>query len=344
MFTSDEGRALISGLEETSSALLAEFAGLDEEDAGAAPEADPSLAREGEGWSVKQLIAHVSEIERDLIEEALQIAGGPGVTVGHPLGALWGEAQRDANDRPFDEIVEESKTVHAWTLEQLESLTDADLEIDGTHRGSGPTTVLSALSIVVGHRRSHIFQARSNLVSLRGHREGRSPEEAYSVTGDGVPTVLLIDAAASRWDAVAAALSANGYGVVQYHFGPQTSDIDRLRGELSIDELWIGGSGFGAVDACKYVIAHPDRVNGLVMANMPILPFYRDRPDDFSAVTVPTLTLVGENYVQVERARERATEFADGTVLVIDDSGRDLPGEQPDAVAAAIGDFVPARS
>jgi len=93
-------------------------------------------------------------------------------------------------------------------------------------------------------------------------------------------------------------------------------------------------------DACKYAIMHSDRSAGLLMANMPALPFHRDRSDDFSAVTVPALTLIGANHPQHDRIQDRAGEFAAGRVVVIDEAGRDLPGEQPEAVAAAIRDFL----
>lgn len=345
MFTGTDGRGLANGLDETARAMLADFLELDEADAQAAPDADEWAIREGEDWSVKQLVAHVSEIERDLVTEAMGIVGKPGLTVGKPAGTFWGEAQGHANDRPLSQIMEEFETVHAWTLEQIEALTDDDLTSAATHRGSGPTTVLTMLTGVVGHRRMHNFQGRSNLISLRGRREGRSPAEAYSVTGDGDTAIMLVDAPTSRWAPAAEALAAEGYRVVQHHFAACSSDIERLRDELEIGELWIGGTGSGAVDACKYAIMHADQIAGLLMANMPALPFHRDRPDDFSAVTVPALTLIGADHPQRDRVQERAGEFAASRVVVIDEAGRDLPGEQPEAVAGAIRDFLtaPAR-
>ncbi len=340
MFTGTEGRALASGLVETAQAMIADFQDLDEADAQAAPDADEWAIKEGEDWSVKQLVAHLSEIERDLVTEAMGIVGNPGLTVGQPAGTFWGEAQGHANDRPLSQIIEEFETVHALTLEQIDTLTDDDLTNAATHRGSGPATVLTMLTGVVGHRRMHNFQGRSNLISLRGRRDGRSPDEAYSVTGDGASAILLIDAPTSRWAPAADALATEGYRVVQYHFAACSSDVERLRDELDIGELWIGGTGSGAVDACKYAIMHSDRSAGLLMANMPALPFHRDRSDDFSAVTVPALTLIGANHPQHDRIQDRAGEFAAGRVVVIDEAGRDLPGEQPEAVAAAIRDFL----
>ena len=344
MLSSAEGKELISGLEETARSLATDFGDLDDDDAGQCPESDEWSIREGQDWSVKQLFAHVAEIESGLVDEALEIAARPAATIGRPPGALWGEAQRAANDRTLRDILEQCQSVHRATLERVKALSDDDLPKKGTHLGSGPATVLSSLTVVVGHRRMHIFQARSNLLSLRARRDGRVPTEAYSVRGDSGPWLLLIDGNTSRWDAVASELGSSGYRVVQYRFVAQSADIERLRAELGIGDLWIAGAAGGAVDACKYAVVHGDRLAGLVMANMGILPFYRDRPDDLSAVRMPALTLIGENYVQRDRVRERAAGFSNGSVLVMAGVGRDIPGEQPAAVIGAIRDFVRAHT
>jgi hypothetical protein len=340
LFSDTPGTDLIAGLKETSASLISEFEQLDEADAGETPGFDEWAIREGEDWSVKQLIAHLTEIERDLVTEAVEFAGHPGGEIGQPVGTLWGSAQNVANERPMTAIVDAFQEVHEWTLNQLAPLTDEDLKKEATHRAMGTTTVLTALSGVLGHRRMHLFQARSNLVSLQGHRDGRSPEGQYSVYGDGELTVLLVDSGTSHWDPISTALAADGARVVQHHFVAQSSDVERLREELDVGELVIGGTASGAVDACKYAIVHSDQIRGLIMANMPILRFYRDRPDDFSAVNKPTLSLVGANHPQTELVKQRAAEFAQHRLVVIDDAGRDLPGEQPDAMIAAIKEFL----
>jgi len=202
-------------------------------------------------------------------------------------------------------------------------------------------TVLSSLMVVLGHRRGHVFQNRSNLISLRARQAGQVPVEAYTVTGDGGPAILALGAAASKWDPVIAMLG-DGYRVVHYKFAALPQTIEQLRRDLDLRDFWIAGTASGAVDVCKFAFAHPEHLAGLVLVNLPILPFSRDgRPDDFSTITVPTLTLVGEGYPQAVRAQERGRQFPNGRVVLVSGAGRDVPREQPAAVAEAIRGFVP---
>jgi pimeloyl-ACP methyl ester carboxylesterase len=230
--------------------------------------------------------------------------------------------------------------VNQQTMERLASLADDDLPKQGTHRGYGPVTVQSSLMIVLSHRRGHVFQSHSNIVSLRAQREGRVPSEAYTVAGSG-PTIVLLDAASSRWDAVAPLLAGSGYRVAQYKYAALPPDIEQLRNDLGADELWLAGTATGAIDAVKYALVHPRRTAGLVMVNMPLLPFWRDRADDFSSVTMPALTLAGEQHPHAGRLQERGNQFSGNRSAVIPGAGRDVPREQPQAVADAIRSFVP---
>lgn len=332
MFTSAEGRELMRGLEETGHALAAQFSLLDETTAAASPE--------GEEWSVKQNIAHISETEPGLVEEALAIAAQPGSLVGHPPGALWGEAQYTANGRPLGDLIREFETVNRETLRRVAALADDDLTKPGRHRGYGDVTVHSTLMVVLQHRRAHLFQNHSDLISLRARQEGRVPAEAYTVTGDGGPVLLLLEAAASRWDPVVGLLS-DGYRTVHYKFAALPGDIERLCGDLELGKVWVAGTAGGATDAYKFALTHPERPAGLVLVNLSILPLARDgRPDDFDSVAVPTLSIVGAGHPHAVYMQERGRQFPRGRVVVVPGAGRDVPREQPEAVAQAIRDFV----
>src|SRR5262249_25686741 len=153
--------------------------------------------------------------------------------------------------------------------------------------------------------------------------------EAYTVIGDGGPALLLLDAAASMWDPVIAAMG-NGYRVIHYTLAALPQTIEQLRRDLNLSDFWIAGTASGAIDACKYAFAHPGHLAGLVLVTLPTLPFSRDgRPDDFGRITVPTLTLVGEGYPQAAQAQERGRQFPNGRVVVVSGAWRDVPGEQP---------------
>jgi hypothetical protein len=333
MLSSPAGRELIQGLEETGKALVSEFIELDDVAAGESPEPDE--------WSAKQNLAHLAEIEPGLVAEALSIITNPDTTIGHPPGTLWGEAQDTANSRPIADLVREFDAVNAQTLERLALLNDEDLSRPGKHRGVGDVTVQGALLVVLAHRRGHLFQHRSNMVGLRGRQAGRMPADAYSIVGEGEPTLVLVDAAASKWGPVATELS-RGQRVVHVRVGALPSTLEQLRRDLNLREFWLGGVASSAVDACKYAFAYPERLAGLVLVNLSVLPMSRDgRPDDFSAIRAPTLTLVGEGYPQATLAQERGRQFSNGRTAVVSGAGRDVPREQPAAVTEAIRSFVP---
>jgi hypothetical protein len=294
-----------------------------------------------EDWSIKQSIAHISETEPGLVEEALELVTRPGATIGHPPGALWGEAHRTANERPLAEIIAEFEAVNRGTLARVAALTDEALTKPGTHLGYGPVTVLSTLMVVLQHRRSHIFQNASNLISLQRQREEHVPRDAYADSGGSGPAVLLLDGGASRWDPVVPSL-ADGYRVLHYRYAALAGDIDQLCRDLDLRRPWIAGAASGAVDACKYALLHPDQVGGLVLVNLSILPFSRDgSPDDFSGITAPTLHIVGATHPNARQMEERGRQFPNGRVVVLPAAGRDVPREQPAAVAEAIRAFMP---
>jgi len=225
----------------------------------------------------------------------------------------------------------------------LSVLTDADLTRRGKHHGLGDVTVQSALMIVLAHRRGHLLQYRSNLISLRARQDGRVPSEAYVMTSVWGPTLVLLDSASSNWDPVINTLS-NEFRIFNYKYAAVPATIEQLRQDLDLRDFWLAGIASGAIDACKYAFAYHDRLAGLVLVNMPVLPFSRDgEPDDFGRIRVPTLTLIGEGYPQVALAQERGREFPNGRIVVVSGSGRDVPREQPDAVADAICTFIPRR-
>src|SRR5262249_12709299 len=129
--------------------------------------------------------------------------------------------------------------------ERLNALTDADLSRPGKHLSFGNVTVQSTLMVVLGHRRGHLFQHRSNLVAMRAQHDGRVPAEAYAISGAGGPTLVLLDAVASKWDPVVAALGGD-YRIVQVKVAAFTTTLEQLRRDLNLDELWLAGMASSA--------------------------------------------------------------------------------------------------
>lgn len=82
------------------------------------------------GWSVKDVVAHVTWSEREMVGVLRQMA-----LVGSPLWALDQDARNaivyaENRDRDLDEVLSEEQRVYGELLPLLEGVTDEDL-VDG---------------------------------------------------------------------------------------------------------------------------------------------------------------------------------------------------------------------
>jgi pimeloyl-ACP methyl ester carboxylesterase len=105
----------------------------------------------------------------------------------------------------------------------------------------------------------------------------------YIEAGTGVPLILIHGLAddASIWDSVIPALSARfrvialdqiGFGrsdkpLLNYRVSTFVDFLDGFMTELKIERAWLIGNSLGGWVAAAFALAHPDRVEGLVLSD-----------------------------------------------------------------------------
>ena len=114
---------LIETLKQSRAALLAALDGLDNESM-----LEPALAN---GWSVKDLLAHLSAWEAQLITLLYQAAHGQTPTTIHfrqasidETNARW---EAENRERPLEQVLSDFRAIRAQTVRRLEPFSEADL-------------------------------------------------------------------------------------------------------------------------------------------------------------------------------------------------------------------------
>lgn len=114
---------LIEGLEKGRQEFLTSIEGLTAEQL-----TEPGVAGE---WSVKDILAHVSRWEAELIALLFQAQQGrQPVTAqfsAEPVDELNARWYRDARDRPFDRVLSDFYAVRQQTIKRVQAFSDKDL-------------------------------------------------------------------------------------------------------------------------------------------------------------------------------------------------------------------------
>ncbi len=87
---------------------------------------EPAMAN---GWSVKDVLAHITAWEAELIRALVQIAGGqkPRLSAGPDYDKMNAEIYAEQKDRPLDLVLGDFRTILPQILRRLEPFTDGDL-------------------------------------------------------------------------------------------------------------------------------------------------------------------------------------------------------------------------
>jgi len=105
-------------------------------------------------WTVKDTLQHIIDTERIFAYRALRIARGDrSPLVGYEQDDYVGPAK--ANDRPFEEMIEDYKLCRANTISMFKSFDDQMLKQIGIASG-GPMSARAAGYIIVGHELHHM--------------------------------------------------------------------------------------------------------------------------------------------------------------------------------------------
>jgi len=114
---------LIDTLNQSRAVLLETLEGLEDESM-----LEPALAN---GWSVKDLLAHLTAWEAQLITLLYQVASGQTPTTIHfrqasidETNARW---EKENRERPLEQVLADFRAIRAQTIRRLESFGEADL-------------------------------------------------------------------------------------------------------------------------------------------------------------------------------------------------------------------------
>lgn len=147
----DEQRWLLKALREAAHELASQLWGLDEEDLRWRPSED--------GWSLKEIAAHLRDCEEHFLRslEAIAHQDAP------RLRAFDADAlvlERDYRDLKLDDVLERFEYCRHRSVNLLWSLADEDWQRTGLHPYRGPVSIAQLAREQSEHDLEHLWQAR----------------------------------------------------------------------------------------------------------------------------------------------------------------------------------------
>lgn len=130
--------------------LLDQISGLADEALGRRPE-------EGE-WSVVEVLAHLPDVDRHWLEQALLIRDNPDHIFVHFDDERWKRNHPAVRQIPLDVILRAMQGTHEAVLETLLRMTESDLARTARHPRGIPYTVRDVFLRYPAHDRNHAEQ------------------------------------------------------------------------------------------------------------------------------------------------------------------------------------------
>ena len=165
----DEIRELFDKIASQRKSLLDVLSSISDKDATVKPK-DKGTGEEGDGWSVKQQIAHLIHAEPTWIEWADSILTNPGAVVGQePVedgdSQIFLNDLDIANEHPLEFWVDKLNQNRLDNINLIESMNlDSQDKIlsSGKHRIFGDMNVIQFLRAIYRHDRMHLDQILGN--------------------------------------------------------------------------------------------------------------------------------------------------------------------------------------
>lgn len=121
-------------------------------------------AAQAEGWTVRQILAHLADAERGLLGQARRVAEGKDGVPADFDRERWnrGAVRRKASvEAPV--LLHEIQEAHEQGLEFLQDLPEANLDLSGRSSLGIVLTVEGLLRRIGDHRREHVADIRQAL-------------------------------------------------------------------------------------------------------------------------------------------------------------------------------------
>ncbi|MBI2871619.1 MAG: DinB family protein [Chloroflexi bacterium] len=161
---SPERRELLSKLEAERGRLMELVRNVDDDTATRTPQ-------QGE-WSVKQNLAHVAEVEREMVAEARRGCHGDTPEVGFAGEGQYSITQERANSRPLADLLLDLDLARQRTAQATQDMGEGELQHRVRHRRFGELSVLQLLRAVYRHDRMHADQVEQALKALTPRQQG----------------------------------------------------------------------------------------------------------------------------------------------------------------------------
>jgi hypothetical protein len=115
-----------------------------------------SLATVNDGWTVRDLAAHIAGAEGSMKVIAERIlANEPTIVAGFDLARFNAGNIRRRADKSIPDLMEELLQSRATMLAILENCTDEQLDLPGEHPAYGSTTLYGLFKIIANHEKEH---------------------------------------------------------------------------------------------------------------------------------------------------------------------------------------------
>jgi hypothetical protein len=111
---------------------------------------------EGAVWTVRDILSHFVDSERDLLRLFERIRqGGSGVPEDFSIDRFNASQQEKSKDIAIPDLLEAYKSVRANTVAWVSRLKESDLELTGRHPFLGETSLREMLKILYVHNQLH---------------------------------------------------------------------------------------------------------------------------------------------------------------------------------------------
>lgn len=124
-------------------------------------------------WSVRQIVAHLSDSEMTAAMRFRQIIAEDNPPLPKTDQDLWAE-KLDYHKRKYSNSLEMFRRVRAETYELLKDLPQETFARTGVHQVKGEITLLDLLRIYAGHAEKHALQIRRVRDAYKAFKAGAS--------------------------------------------------------------------------------------------------------------------------------------------------------------------------
>jgi hypothetical protein len=120
-----------------------------------------TIYTEGATWKVRDILAHFLTAERGFIRLFKDIlAGGTGVGTDFNIDRYNSSQQKKTRDLPHQQLIDQFRSTRSEMIGFVESLSDADLLIQGRHPFLGVTTMGEMIKMIYRHNQIHYRDIR----------------------------------------------------------------------------------------------------------------------------------------------------------------------------------------